>query len=419
MEIEYTVPLDKLSGGELRSLLEANGFPGGSRRLGRGDLADIARGAGLEGLTLRGRDAIDAKARELLSVVGRLDRVVAFRPGAKLGLELKQVGEWAVVMAAPAAVESKVRLGDVLAAVDGADVLLEPYDDMFRRVVAATRSPVPFTLTFRRAPFHRGWLFKRARAKPGRRSLFSGASGWKKRYFVLAYGVLAYYDAPPADPRVAPRGFFSLESSADHACHLAAATPEEMGTRAPRCAGLVIRKGDDALALKGPDLHNWAALLSVALAHANGGSDLLRDEETARQAVARQDRIAREDARVASVRRRAERKAGLVAVRAARAGGADAEEVARLGALAADLAGAGLGAPAAARRGPAAAAAPPPAPPPSRAATGDGASDLEFGDNVQALLAPSPNYTQEDLCNMSVRLLALQANAGQEASIHL
>ena len=149
MEIEYTVPLDKLSGGELRSLLEANGFPGGSRRLGRGDLADIARGAGLEGLTLRGRDAIDAKARELLSVVGRLDRVVAFRPGAKLGLELKQVGEWAVVMAAPAAVESKVRLGDVLAAVDGADVLLEPYDDMFRRVVAATQSPVPFTLTSR------------------------------------------------------------------------------------------------------------------------------------------------------------------------------------------------------------------------------------------------------------------------------
>ena len=45
--------------------------------------------------------------------------------------------------------------------------------------------------------------------------------------------------------------------------------------------------------------------------------------------------------------------------------------------------------------------------------------DLEFGDNVRALLAPSPNYTQEDLCNMSVRLLALQANAGQEASIHL
>ena len=151
MEIEYTVPLDKLSGGELRSLLEANGFPGGSRRLGRGDLADVARGAGLEGLTLRGRDAIDAKARELLSVVGRLDRVVAFRPGDKLGLELKQVGEWAVVMAAPAAVESKVRLGDVLAAVDGADVLLEPYDDMFRRVVAATQSPVPFTLTFRPA----------------------------------------------------------------------------------------------------------------------------------------------------------------------------------------------------------------------------------------------------------------------------
>ncbi|KAH8066110.1 hypothetical protein JL722_517 [Aureococcus anophagefferens] len=389
MEIEYTVPLDKLSGGELRSLLEANGFPGGSRRLGRTDLADIARGAGLEGLTLRGRDAIDAKARELLSVVGRLDRVVAFRPGAKLGLELKQVGEWAVVMAAPAAVESKVRLGDVLAAVDGADVLLEPYDDMFRRVVAATRSPVPFTLTFRRAPFHRGWLFKRARAKPGRRSLFSGASGWKKRYFVLATAS-SRTTTPPLDrarrpgllfarvvrgPRVPPRG---RDARRDGDARAAVRRPRDpQGRRA---------------ALKGPDLHNWARL-SVALAHANGGSDLLRDEETARQAVARQDRIAREDARVASAGA-AERKAGLVAVRARwrrrRRGPARGPRRARGGPR-----GRGLGAPAAARRGPAAAGAAARRPPRCH---GDGASDLEFGDNVQAPRA---------------------ANAGQEASIHL
>ena len=79
-------------------------------------------------------------------------------------------------------------------------------------------SRVPFSLTFRRAPFHRGWLFKRKRAKaPGLRaaSLFSGATGWKRRFFVLAYGVLAYYDAPPEDAAKTPKGFFALEPGRD------------------------------------------------------------------------------------------------------------------------------------------------------------------------------------------------------------
>ena len=43
--------------------------------------------------------------------------------------------------------------------------------------------------------------------------------------------------------------------------------------------GLVLRKGDDAIVLRGPDLREWAALLSIAIAHANGGSDLLRDDQ--------------------------------------------------------------------------------------------------------------------------------------------
>ena len=90
-------------------------------------------------------------------------------------------------------------------------MLLDAYDAMFAKVVAAKRSRVPYTLTFRRAPFHRGWLSKRARHRSGRR--LSGATGWKRRYFVLAYGVFAYYDDVPSNRRATKRGSFALEAS--------------------------------------------------------------------------------------------------------------------------------------------------------------------------------------------------------------
>ena len=219
VEIRYTVPLDKLSSGELRQLLEARGLPeGAKRRLSHEELEGLVRALGVDGLTLRGRDAIDARAREMCAVLSRLDRDIAFLPGANLGLELKQVGEWAVVLATPSEMESKVRIGDVLARVNGANALLKSYEDMFQMVCEVKASRVPFSLTFRRAPFHRGWLFKRKRAKaPGLRaaSLFSGATGWKRRFFVLAYGVLAYYDAPPEDAAKTPKGFFALEPGRD------------------------------------------------------------------------------------------------------------------------------------------------------------------------------------------------------------
>ena len=88
----------------------------------------------------------------------RLDHSIAFNAGAELGLLLKQVNEWAIVLATPNRWESKVRVGDVLSAVDGRPVLLEDYEVMFQLVVEAKLRRTPYTLTFRRAPFHRGWL---------------------------------------------------------------------------------------------------------------------------------------------------------------------------------------------------------------------------------------------------------------------
>ena len=139
-----------------------------------------------------GQAAIVAKAREMLVVMSRLDRQIAFRPGSELGLMLAQANEWAVVKATPPKWETKVRVGDALAAVDDHATLLKTYEDMFALVVAAKRSKLPYTLTFRRAPFHRGWLYKKPKAGRGKEEgFFSGMTGWKKRYFVLAYGVLA------------------------------------------------------------------------------------------------------------------------------------------------------------------------------------------------------------------------------------
>ena len=143
----------------------------------------------------------ELSAKEVLAVYERDEHwVLCKRNELESVVELKpkhanKPGEWAVVLATPSEMESKVRIGDVLARVNGANALLKSYEDMFQMVCEVKASRVPFSLTFRRAPFHRGWLFKRKRAKaPGllAASLFSGATGWKRRFFVLAYGVLAY-----------------------------------------------------------------------------------------------------------------------------------------------------------------------------------------------------------------------------------
>ena len=63
---------------------------------------------------------------------------VGFRPGTELGIDVACVREWAIVRRAP--VHAKVQVGDVLAAVDGEDVLLGSYEAMFSRVLKAKTS---------------------------------------------------------------------------------------------------------------------------------------------------------------------------------------------------------------------------------------------------------------------------------------
>ena len=120
---------------------------------------------------------------------------------------------------------SKARVGDALAAVNGAPVLLESYATTFDKVVAAKASRVPYrlpsgtrrdearsgrlvrrwtavalvpnaaeanarrySLTFRRAPFHRGWLQKLPRSGVATGGLLAKVSQWRRRYVVLASG---------------------------------------------------------------------------------------------------------------------------------------------------------------------------------------------------------------------------------------
>ena len=210
--VKYVVGPGDLTRGELRRLLADAGAKAAElSNLSRDDLVSVAKARKLEGLEVSGTGAVEARARDFLAVFSRLDRTVALPPGAELGLVLERVGDWAVVAETPQT--TAVRVGDVLSEVDGVPCLLEAYDDTFKLCAAARRSRVPYTLTFRRAPFHKGWLRKKSRGRSASR--FSGLTGWKRRFFVLRSGKLTYYEAEPpsASPgrnASKPKGSFSL-----------------------------------------------------------------------------------------------------------------------------------------------------------------------------------------------------------------
>ena len=167
-EIEYSQPLALLSSKALMQLLESQKI-GTDDCLNHGELLQRALQHNLAPPVLKGPEAVQAKAREMVVVMSRLDRKITFSPNSSLGLTLQQANEWAVVTATPPKWESQVRVGDALQAVNGESVLLLKYDDMFERIVAAKGSGLEYSLTFRRAPFHRGWLFKRGRGKDMKR----------------------------------------------------------------------------------------------------------------------------------------------------------------------------------------------------------------------------------------------------------
>ena len=175
--VKYVVGPGDLTRGELRRLLADAGAKAAElSNLSRDDLVSVAKARKLEASCSNRRSQSQRFPRRVLA----LDRTVALPPGAELGLVLERVGDWAVVAETPQT--TAVRVGDVLSEVDGVPCLLEAYDDTFKLCAAARRSRVPYTLTFRRAPFHKGWLRKKLRGRSASR--FSGLTGWKRRFFV-------------------------------------------------------------------------------------------------------------------------------------------------------------------------------------------------------------------------------------------
>lgn len=205
-----------------------------------------------------------------LSMISKLEHTIKIEHGQEIGLVLKQVGEWALVTKSP---NKDVRVGDALAAIDGRSVLLHSYDETFASLRNARMSSTGFTITFRRAPFHRGWMYKKSRNQSGRGRYYSR---WKLRYFVLAYGSLAYYDKEPKRGGI-QKGYFMLPS---------AKIFKDEGD----LSVVTLVKGSDKLALKNAprDMERWTALLHIAIAHAEGGSDLLKAEERRRLEEAKQ-----------------------------------------------------------------------------------------------------------------------------------
>ena len=247
-EIRYLQPLAALDAAQLVKLLTENDVDHAGCEA-RDTLYDVALSKALPGMLHVGKNAIVARAGEMLAATSRLDRVAAFRPGSELGLLLVRADEWALVTSTPARMETKVRVGDALAAVNDEPVLLLSYEEMFAKVARAKASNLPYTLTFRRAPFHRGWLYKKpamsSKKEPHR---FSG-TGWKKRYFVLAYGVLAYYDSP-ADLGGKHKGCYPLADGADGARCEVTSAPARYMNRADRAPGLMLCTGEERLVLK-------------------------------------------------------------------------------------------------------------------------------------------------------------------------
>lgn len=116
---------------------------------------------------------------------------------------------------------------------------------------------MPYTLTFRRAPFHRGWL-RTPGAAAGKRG--AGTPTWKRRYVVLAYGVLAAYDRAPGRRRAKRKWSLALEAPPGAPPPFVAGAPPAAGGG----AGVVLVIGEQTARFESgdaSDARHWAARL--------------------------------------------------------------------------------------------------------------------------------------------------------------
>lgn len=192
---------------------------------------------------------------------------------ADMGLELRSNNEWVSVVQGP----ESVSRGSVVVAVNGKSVLLQTYTEAIQAMIDAKSSGEAFNITFRRAPWKTGTLWKAARQKSNKQKV-SGL-GWKKRYFVLAYGMLAYYDKKGGKLK----GHYNLDSVTGHQTIVAPAPASVLA--AADSAAIMIVKGSDRLIMKSSnaeELMDWAAMLYMAVAHTNGGNTEMYEAEMSR-----------------------------------------------------------------------------------------------------------------------------------------
>ena len=149
--------------------------------------------------------------------------------------------------------------GSAISAVDGHDTLLATFEATEKAVDVAFRKRKP--ITFRMAPFYSGWVEAQG-------LLIDGV-----RYCVLAYGSLALFDREAA-PR---KKLASLK--------LHGAVVEPKPSDLERNARVEVRRGNRRITLRPPPhgskyhkkaaaLVDMAAILIVAIGHANGSPDI-------------------------------------------------------------------------------------------------------------------------------------------------
>ena len=115
---------------------------------------------------------------------------IQFATKQPLGLNVDQVGDWAVVTSVDVnglAGKNGVVVGSFLAAINGREVLTEEYHTSIHLLANAAW---PMTLTFKFPPSKSGVLNKRQRKSA------MGKPGWKARKVLLQEGLLVHFSDP-------------------------------------------------------------------------------------------------------------------------------------------------------------------------------------------------------------------------------
>jgi len=191
---------------------------------------------------------------------------VTFRDEQKLNVVLERANEWAIVKSVKKESSTTIEEGSVLVKINGEATTLQTYDDTIRSL-AGWRPPL--TLTFAKAPAKAGWLSKQAR---GRRSGRRHRSNWKRRWFELKHGRLAYFanstEKEPKDTIYLLGCAVSLVSRRDQ--QLLGASTKEFCFRLSFGVGELVMQASSL-----EEMLDWATTLYHGTALANGGGYLL------------------------------------------------------------------------------------------------------------------------------------------------